>query len=106
MLEEGPRSAASSGACGCSGCATLRTIYTAANVADALTALDAFEALWGRRFPMIGKSWRARWSEGSPFLDYPPEIRKAKSEPLKPVNYAREAALKAISAQASRTKAK
>lgn len=58
-------------------CASLRSIYTAANAADALTALDAFEALWGRRFPMIGKSWRSRWNEVSPFLEYPPEIRKA-----------------------------
>jgi transposase-like protein len=58
-------------------CASLRSIYTAANVTDALAALDAFEALWGRRFPMIGKSWRARWNEVCPFLEYPPEIRKA-----------------------------
>jgi hypothetical protein len=35
------------------------SIYTAANAADALTALGAFEAQWGRRFPMVGKSWRA-----------------------------------------------
>ena len=26
---------------------------------------------------MIGKSWRSRWNEVSPFLEYPPEIRKA-----------------------------
>jgi putative transposase len=58
-------------------CASLRTIYTAATTADALTALDAFETLWGRRFPMIAKSWRSRWNEVSPFLEYPPEIRKA-----------------------------
>ncbi len=57
-------------------CAALRTIYTAANVSDALAALDAFEAVWGRRFPTIAKSWRSRWSEISPFLEYPPEIRR------------------------------
>ena len=58
-------------------CASLRSIYTAVNATEALSALDAFEALWGRRFPMIGKSWRNRWNEVCPFLEYPPEIRKA-----------------------------
>ncbi len=58
-------------------CASLRTVYTSANAADALDALDAFEALWGRRFPMVAKAWRSRWNEVCPFLEYPPEIRKA-----------------------------
>jgi putative transposase len=58
-------------------CADLRAIYTAANATDALAALEAFEARWGGRFPMIGASWRARWNEISPFLGFPPEIRRA-----------------------------
>lgn len=57
-------------------CADLRSIYSAANAKDALLALDAFEALWGSRFPMIGKAWRARWNEISPFLEFPQEIRR------------------------------
>jgi putative transposase len=58
-------------------CADLRAIYTAANAKDALLALEAFEAIWGSQFPMIGKAWRARWNEISPFLEFPPEIRRA-----------------------------
>ena len=26
---------------------------------------------------MIGKSWKTRWTEIAPFLEYPPEIRRA-----------------------------
>jgi len=58
-------------------CADLRLVYTAANEQDALQALDSFEAKWGKRFPMIGKAWRARWAEISPFLAFPPEIRRS-----------------------------
>jgi putative transposase len=58
-------------------CADLRAVYTAANEDEALRALEAFEARWGSRFPMIGKAWRARWAEISPFLAFPAEIRRA-----------------------------
>lgn len=58
-------------------CADLRAIYTAANEAEALRALEAFETKWGSRFPMIGKAWRARWAEITPFLAFPAEIRRA-----------------------------
>ena len=58
-------------------CADLRTVYTAADEEAALEALDAFEAKWGERFPMIGEMWRRRWTEISPFLAFPPEVRRA-----------------------------
>lgn len=58
-------------------CADLRAIYTAANEDEALRALEAFEARWASRFPMIGKAWRARWAEITPFLAFPAEIRRA-----------------------------
>ena len=58
-------------------CADLKTVYSAASVEDAELALEAFEANWGKRFPMIGKAWRARWSEITPFLAFPEEIRRA-----------------------------
>jgi putative transposase len=58
-------------------CADLRAIYTAIDENAALKALDDFEAKWNARFPMIAKSWRERWQELSPFLQYPPEMRKA-----------------------------
>jgi putative transposase len=58
-------------------CADLRTVYTAACVDDAKQALDAFEAKWAARFPMIAASWRNRWSEITPFLAFPAEVRHA-----------------------------
>lgn len=58
-------------------CADLRAIYTAASVENAARALDSFEAKWGARFPMVAPAWRNRWSEVTPFLAFPPEIRHA-----------------------------
>lgn len=58
-------------------CADLRKIYTAACIDDASRALEAFEATWGRRYPMIASAWRARWTEVTPFLAFPAEIRQA-----------------------------
>lgn len=58
-------------------CADLRAIYTADSTETAELALDAFEAKWGQRFPMVGQSWRRRWDEITPFLAFPPEIRRA-----------------------------
>ena len=57
-------------------CADLKAVYGADNLEDAEAALDAFEAKWGQRFPMVGEAWRRRWHEVTPFLDYPPELRK------------------------------
>lgn len=58
-------------------CADLRLVYSAADASAALEALDAFEAKWGQRFPMIAEMWRRRWEEISPFLAFPPEVRRA-----------------------------
>lgn len=58
-------------------CADLRDVYTATDEQAALNALDDFEGKWGERFPMIGEMWRRRWAEISPFLDFPPEVRRA-----------------------------
>ena len=56
--------------------ADLKPIYTAAAERQALEALDSFESVWGNRYPLIVKSWRANWSELSTYFKYPPEIRK------------------------------
>ena len=58
-------------------CADLRLIYTATDVDEAWEALEAFESVWGERFPMIGKAWRERWGEITPFLAFPLEMRRA-----------------------------
>jgi putative transposase len=54
----------------------LRPIYSAASREEAQGALEAFEHKWGRRYAMIGSSWRANWERVVPFLDFPAEVRK------------------------------
>lgn len=56
--------------------AALRPIYTAATVDAAAEALDTFEAEWGAKYPAIVRLWRDSWEVFTPFLAYPPEIRK------------------------------
>lgn len=56
--------------------AALRPIYTAATVDAAAEAMDDFELEWGDRYPGIVKLWRAAWEQFTPFLRFPPEIRK------------------------------
>jgi len=54
----------------------LRPIYTAPTVEAAADAMDTFELDWGDRYPGIVKVWRAAWEQFTPFLRFPPEIRK------------------------------
>ena len=58
-------------------CADLRHIYTAQTREAAEMALDELEAKWRNQYPTIAPAWRRRWEEITPFLDFPPEIRKA-----------------------------
>src|SRR6516162_7919240 len=54
----------------------LKMIYTAADEAAAATALEAFASTWGGRYPAIVKVWRAHWEQFTPFLAFPPEVRR------------------------------
>ncbi|GAB3977048.1 hypothetical protein GCM10029978_065630 [Actinoallomurus acanthiterrae] len=55
----------------------LRAIYTAPTEQAAAQALEDLAAGdLGRRYPAIERSWRAAWSEFTPYLAFPPEIRK------------------------------
>ena len=54
----------------------LRPVYTAADEAAAAAALEAFAAAWTDRYPAIVKLWRAHWSEFTPFLAFPPDVRR------------------------------
>lgn len=54
----------------------LRPIYTAPNLKAAEDAMDTFELEWGDRYPGIVKTWRSAWEQFTPFLRFPPEIRK------------------------------
>jgi putative transposase len=54
----------------------LRSIYTAADETAAAAALEAFAGQWEQRYPAIVRLWRAHWSEFTPFLVFPPEVRR------------------------------
>jgi putative transposase len=54
----------------------LRPIYTAPTVEAAEEAMDTFELEQGDRYPGIVALWRNNWERFTPFLAYPPIIRK------------------------------
>src|SRR5215472_5690379 len=54
----------------------LRPACTAADEQAAAAALEEFAAAWGERYPAIVKLWRAHWAEFTPFLAFPPEVRR------------------------------
>ena len=55
---------------------SLRPIYTAVDEAAAGAALDAFAERWERRYPAIVRLWRSHWEQFTPFLAFPPEVRR------------------------------
>lgn len=56
--------------------ADLKPIYKAPTEEAALQELERFEEEWGRKYPLIVKSWRQNWDELSTFFVYPAELRK------------------------------
>lgn len=57
--------------------AALKPIYQAANDQAALDALEEFEASeLGRRYPSAVKAFRDAWEKFTPFLAFPPELRR------------------------------
>ncbi len=57
--------------------AALKPIYTAANAGAAETELDAFaDGPWGKAYPHAVQTWRAAWERFTPFLAFPPELRR------------------------------
>ncbi|WP_369359754.1 IS256 family transposase [Streptomyces sp. cg2] len=55
----------------------LKAIYTAPTEQAAEQALAGFTASeWGQRYPAIVRTWQSAWSEFTPYLAFPPEIRK------------------------------
>ena len=56
--------------------ADLKTIYRAVSAEEAEENLQAFSEKWDAKYPMISKSWKARWEQVIPFLAYPHDIRK------------------------------
>ena len=54
----------------------LKTIYRAATVEQAELELVRFAERWDATYPTISRSWHLHWDRITPFLAYPPEIRK------------------------------
>jgi putative transposase len=57
--------------------ADLKLIYTAADQDAAGDALTRFSEKWDQRFPSISRSWLERWEHVTPFLAFPPDVRRA-----------------------------
>jgi putative transposase len=54
----------------------LKPIYTAVDADAAHAALEAFDDTWGSRFPVITQAWLNAWEYVTPFLAFPPEVRR------------------------------
>ena len=54
----------------------IRLVYKAPNKVEGETHLDNFEAKWGKKYPIVVKSWRRNWEKLSTFFEYPESIRK------------------------------
>jgi putative transposase len=54
----------------------LKPIYTAVDADAAQAALEAFDEKWGTRFPVITQAWLNAWEYVTPFLAFPPEVRR------------------------------
>jgi putative transposase len=58
-------------------CQDLKAVYKATNVAEAMAALTTAEEKWGPKYGHVFKPWRTRATEWQPFLQFPPELRRA-----------------------------
>ena len=55
----------------------LKLIYTAPDQDAAADVLTTFSEKWDQRFPSISRSWLERWEHVTPFLAFPPDVRRA-----------------------------
>lgn len=54
----------------------LKLVYRASTLVLAEHYLDELEKKWGKKYPVVIKSWRANWSRLSQFFKYPEPIRR------------------------------
>jgi transposase-like protein len=54
----------------------LRHIYSAPNEEAALMELERVSEIWRDKYPAMLGAWERNWTEFSPFLQFPPEVRK------------------------------
>ncbi|MFY4760382.1 IS256 family transposase [Aliarcobacter butzleri] len=54
----------------------LKLIYQAISKEAAEMELDNLESKWGKKYPIVIKSWRNKWEHLSAYFKYPEEIRR------------------------------
>ena len=54
----------------------LKKVYRASSKDTAEHRLDELETKWGKKYPIVIKSWRTNWDRLSNYFKYPPHIRK------------------------------
>ncbi len=54
----------------------LKQVYRAVTKQLAEQKLTELDAAWGKKYPLVIKSWRVNWEELSAFFKYPEEIRR------------------------------
>jgi putative transposase len=54
----------------------LRAVYTAPTLDAAEQRFDEFEQAWGGKYPAGIRLWRSAWEQFTPFLAFPPEVRR------------------------------
>jgi len=54
----------------------LKPIYTATDVDAAEEALERFDQKWGAQLPPVVNAWRASWEYVTPFMAFPPDVRR------------------------------
>src|SRR5690606_101603 len=56
--------------------ADLKKVYQALTIEEAELAFSNFKEKWGKKHPIIIKSWEANWLELTAYFSYPAEIRR------------------------------
>ncbi|MBF0540711.1 MAG: transposase, partial [Nitrospirae bacterium] len=54
----------------------LKKVYQAATKDLAEEKLKELEELWGKKYPVVLRSWKANWENLTVYFKYPPQIRR------------------------------
>jgi transposase-like protein len=54
----------------------LKTVYQASSIELAENNLLQLEEKWGKKYPMVIRSWHENWENLSTYFKYSPEVRK------------------------------
>ena len=55
---------------------SLKEVYTAPNKEKAEMALNQLDLTWGKKYPVMVKSWLNNWDNLSNYFKYPEDIRR------------------------------